>query len=88
MNYSISGFEKTEVRIGDLVKAYPENDQPVGNAKMEVVGIIVGVDDDENMVDVKADRFVFHTPFGNITERADGEIILCSNPNPIVTIGN
>ena len=87
MNYGYGGFENKEVRFGDFVKAWPDNDQPVGVAKMEVLGVIVGIDDDTNTVDVKVSRFVYHTPSGTLTEQGGGEVITCSSPFPVVTVG-
>lgn len=87
MLYGYAGFEKKEIRFGDFVKAWPDNDQPVGIAKMELLGVIVGIDDDNNTVDVKVDRVVFHTPNGTLTEKGNGEVVTCSSPFPIVTVG-
>lgn len=87
MLYGYAGFEKKEIQFGDFVKAWPDNDQPLGVVKMEVLGVIVGVDDDNSVVAVKACRFVFHTPNGTITEQANGEVLICSSPFPIVTVG-
>jgi len=87
MKYGYAGFEKKDVQFGDFVKAYPDQDQPVGMVKMEVLGVIVGIDDDTNTVDVKVARFVYRTPSGTVTEQGGGEVLTCSSPFPVVTVG-
>lgn len=88
--YGIVGFEKQEVRFGDLVKVYPDMDQRPGMVKMEVVGVISAIDEDLNVVEVIADRLLWHTPHGTYTERAPAGAIYAASAtgiNPLVLVG-